>query len=190
MDWNVVFLTVMFLIIEGALAVFEGNFNKTGGTKFPFIYHGGIWGDLFLLPFLNGLIAPHIHLSGWLILALIGVAGIISGVMHALWYKTQDKTSWLWPSGACQGWWTDLSTAGILHVIFMTCELTILGAYILSPAPAQTAWIVAGLLTVFWPLGVIQPCWFLTGKWIDRQAILSSTAIVGATWAITIFKVY
>ncbi|MFA6382617.1 MAG: hypothetical protein WCX08_05105 [Candidatus Buchananbacteria bacterium] len=143
---------------------------------------------MLLFSLVNGLVWDHLRWRNCGI--IVPVCLVATLTMHYTWFSTQDLTSWLWPLGTRSNCWFSLSETGWLHVIFMTAQLSILVLYVINPVPATVAWSVAGLLTIFWPLGIILPCWYITGRWIDTQAIIASLVLLGGTWGFTIFKVY
>jgi hypothetical protein len=206
MNWRIVAITALFVVMEGIISWQEGTLKKSSWKKphLSFLGHGGVWGDFFLFSLINGLVWNYLDFSP-VKLILAGIVGIgATTSMHELWYTTQPYNGFkssFWSSGRHWGsnprfnWevrvhhcFTDLSQTGWGHAIFMTLQVAILLLYIVSPVPAKIVWTVSILLTIFWPLGIIQPCWAITYKWIDRQALLSSIGVVGATWIVTLLK--
>jgi len=190
-NWIAVFVTMAFVAAEGVVSWFEGTLTK---TDFPFLKHGGIWADFFILPLINGLIFGYvwnnIDKKATIAILLVILCPFAAMGMHHLWYNTQTISSWLWPVAFENrlGFSPDTSWAGFIHVNFMSLQLMILLFLVFTPVPPGIMQMVAVLLTLFWPLTVLQPCWMITGKWIDLQAIISSVVLVGATWVTTYYK--
>lgn len=183
MNWLVASVTAGFVVLEGLLAKGEGTLVETG---FPFLKHGGIWADFVLFSLVNGLVWKYLKTSLKTWIGVIVVSLAITCVMHWVWFSTQSITSWLWPNHPEGGCFTGMSVAGRMHVVFMTAQIAILAIFVISPVDNKVAILaVACLLTIAWPLLVLQPCWVITGKWLDLQALVASAVIVGATWGIS-----
>jgi len=187
MDFNLGFWFITVLVVITEMEV--SREERSQQTKFPIRKHGGIWGDLLLFSVINAIVCNHLRLPAlWVFAVIIGISLVATVVMHQTWFTSQSMTSWVWPNWPESGCWRGMSIAGRLHVYFMAAQITILLLFILSPAPASVIWATAILLTVFWPLGVIQPCWYITGKWLDPMAVLNSVIMVSGTWGVCLAK--
>lgn len=180
-----------FVVAEYVVSHIEGGNN----TRLPFLKHGGNWGDMLLLSFVNGLIAIHafkyLCSAGWTAPTIVIASFIASLVMHCIWFHTQEISSWMWlDPDPEKGWLKGLSTAGQMHAIFMTFEIMLLVAYALATGvPSSTVWTVAWLLTFFFPLAILGPCWAINHKVIDLQGGMALIVTWVLTWGISLAKV-
>lgn len=178
MEWSGTtwIVSVIAVAISGATAWLEGNWKRRPGLTLGFANHGGMWGDLVLLPVANALVVP--YLRGWLWIAgSVIVAAVVSAWLHVHWYRGHDaarghqahgqgghSTGHMWPARPHGSWWRDLSWAGWLHVIYVTGELALLAGFLVHPLPRQTVVAVAALLSVHVPIGLLQPRWCVTRR--------------------------
>jgi hypothetical protein len=155
-----------------------------------FANHGGMWGDLMLLPIANAVIVPGLTIGRWIAVALI-LSTIASVWVHHYWYRGHRVThsaEHMWPrrrSGAC---FRDLSWAGWLHVVYVIGQLTILIGFLLHPLPRAVVLLVAAVFTVHLFLGLLQPRWFVSGQiaTLRQQPLLAP--LLAALWAVVIAK--
>ncbi len=194
MNWLVFLLTIWFVCWQLMASWDEGTITRSSWrkVKMPFLYHGGMWGDFLIMPIVNGLIWNHLDAPLSAILITLALTGAITLAMHWLWGENPETRyqGHMWLPLGHNSWFRDLSIAGWLHVVFMTGEMTILALYVISPTPPTITTAVGILLTVFWPLGSLQPCYVMTGRWFDRNAVLASIAIVAGTWTVTAWKLW
>jgi len=71
--------SIAAVMVSGAVAAYEGHWRRRAGLDLGFADHGGMWGDLLLLPVANAVAVPWIEPGWWLMgplaLAAIGEAG-------------------------------------------------------------------------------------------------------------------
>jgi len=174
-SWPAWFVSVAAVVSSGIVAWFEGAWVRRSGLDMGFANHGGMWGDLLLLPIANAAIVPHLGAGLWLAGALV-VSAVASAWAHRHWYRgaslradtsppIRSRThagEHMWPSRPHGTWYRDLSGAGWLHVVYVTGQLTLLIGFLLYPMPTATVALVAAIFTVHVPIGLLQPRWFLT----------------------------
>jgi len=186
---DILLVVMAYVVMEILFSVLDESERKQA-TEFPLWKHGGVWGDLLLFSVINAIVWNHLRLPGlWLFAVIIVISVVATLGLHKMWFDGQGMTSgfWrFWPKGGCFG---GMGLVGWMHVFFMMAQLTILLLFVLSPAPAKVIWTAAIMLTVFWPLGVIQPCWYLTGKWLDPMAVTNSAIMVIGTWGACWLKI-
>jgi hypothetical protein len=180
--------SVAAVVLSGAVAAYEGHWRRRAGLDIGFAEHGGMWGDLLLLPVVNAVAVPWIE-PGWWLLGPLALAAIVSLVLHGWWHggTPHGVRDHLWPTRPSGRWAADLSRSGWCHVAYVTGELGLLLAWALSPAPATVVWTVAIILSLHAPLGVLQPAWFATGRLpsVDVRLVLASLA---AAWVVAAAK--
>ena len=187
--WKMTIVTMCFVLTQYVVSLIEGG----NSTRLPFLKHGGNWGDLLLLSFVNGLIANHafkyLYSTPQTAMVIVIASCIASLVMHWIWFKTQNITSWMWVNPE-NGWFGGLSTAGGMHLVLMWFEIMVLTSYALAtPMPESTIYSVAWLLTIFFPLAILGPCWVINHKVIDLQGGVALIATLILTWDISLVKV-
>lgn len=158
-----------------------------------FVNHGGMWGDLILLPFANSVIVPHLTFGPWIGIAL--AASIVASLLvHRHWYdrgggrgdhppspasnrgagygevvrrsevENRDRGGdHVWPARTSGTWARDLSWSGWAHVLYVIGELTLLAGFLIHDIPSDVALLVAAVFTIHVPIGLLQPRYFLTG---------------------------
>lgn len=196
-------LSVIAVLVAGALAWFEGNWRQRPGLGMGFANHGGMWSDLVLLSMANAVIVPHLT-WGWWVPAALAIATGASVWVHAHWHRPPSplggddscerdgarplRGDHMWPSHAHGVWWRDLSWSGWAHVLYVIGELTLLIGFALNQAPVDAIIFVAAIFTVHVPIGLLQPRWFLTGHiaTVQEQPLLAPLLL--ALWAATIVK--
>jgi hypothetical protein len=173
------------------LAALQKNFFKRPGLDMGFVHHGGMWGDLVLLPIANAAIAPHLDSGLWLPVAFaIGLA--LSVWVHIHWFRGdkpgRHSCEHMWPSRQCGSWWKDLSWAGWAHVVYVAGELTVLMGFLLFAMPDVTVTLVVFIFTLHVPLGLLQPRWFLTGELAGPRKQPLLIPLLVALWIVAGFK--
>ncbi|MCX6761783.1 MAG: hypothetical protein NTY33_02985 [Candidatus Moranbacteria bacterium] len=167
-----IFLTIAVVIAEGLVACYDGTFSsiQRKHVNLSFLKHWGVSiGDLFIFPLINAFIIPRLNFNLWYILGFV-LALVITLLCHRAWWPgPQDENAQgfilmnnppLLPTRHCFSksyWYLAITRAGWIHIFFMTCQLAILGGYILTPMPRPVVNAVSLLLAVFLPLGVIEP---------------------------------
>lgn len=136
-------------------------------TDLPFIWHFGMWSDLFLISPLIGFLIAYfsVQWSSSGIITLSFIALLLSGLFHFIFAFSPFPDSLVWRQR--------ISRAGWLHIIYTTAILTIIGLLFFSTEEvsfevvAATAAIVALHTTlaskVF--LGIINK-YFLKYRWL------------------------
>jgi len=180
--------SVVAVIVSGTVAAYEGHWRKRPGLDLGFADHGGMWGDLLLLPVVNAVTVPWVE-PGWWLLGPLGLAAVVSLVLHGWWHggTPEGVRDHMWPSRPSGRWTMDLSLSGWCHVAYVAGELGLLLAWALSPAPPAVVWVVAILLSLHAPLGVLQPAWLATGRLpaVDVRLVMLA---LGAAWVVAAAK--
>jgi hypothetical protein len=157
-----------------------------------FANHGGMWGDLVLLPVANAVIVPYLEPGMWILAAVI-VTSALSAWVHVHWYRG-DKPSahsceHMWPSRPYGSCWNDLSWAGWAHLVYVAGELTVLVGFLLFPMPDLVIAVVCVVFTLHVPLGLLQPRWFLTGEIASPRKQPLLVPLLGSLWVVGLMKV-
>ena len=90
----------------------------------PFLWHGGMWGDLFIITPILGIIVA-LYASQWSLLQvsiLMGVGMVMSIGMHVIYLQT--------PFPDCLAWKGGMSPAGVLHIPYMGGALGVIGLFL------------------------------------------------------------
>jgi hypothetical protein len=192
MDWSWMtwLISVMAVVISGTAAWREGCWVKRPGLDMGFANHGGMWGDLILLPLANAVIVPHLTIGAWLGGALVA-ATIASAWVHHHWHRGSSPAhsrEHMWPSRSHGGWYGDLSWAGWLHVLYVIAELMVLIGFLVHPMPDAVVLVVATVFTLHVPLGLLQPRWFLTGHVATPRQQPLLVPCLAALWIVAAAK--
>jgi hypothetical protein len=155
-----------------------------------------MWGDLLILPWVNGLIVPYLpRLTGKRVLVaswLLAFATAVTLIAHEQWAaagKALGTTDFIFPSHAAGMWHEDLSVSGYLHIIYMSVELAIIFAYIVVRIPVRTIYWTSALLTVHVVLGQVQPGWYSTGTIWNVGTLAPTLFAVLMLWIVALFKI-
>jgi hypothetical protein len=180
--------SIAAVMVSGAVAAYEGHWRRRAGLDMGFADHGGMWGDLLLLPVANAVAVPWIE-PGWWLVGPFALATIVSVVLHVWWHggTRHGVRDHMWPSRPSGRWAADLSLAGWCHVVYVAGELGLLLAWALSPAPRDVVWAVTIILSLHAPLGVLQPAWFATGRLLAVSVRLVALAL-GTAWVVAAAK--
>ena len=112
-----------------------------GRRGLPFIAHGGMWGDIFIISPLVGLIVGT-YGGNWTLVQIVTmliIAMMLSGVMHWTYVQTPFPDSLAWKGEG-------ITTAGWLHVVYMGAAFAIIGLlYFCTPNPNQALVLLTGL---------------------------------------------
>lgn len=189
-SWTTWLVSVAIVVVCGGVAWMEGNWRRRDGLDIGFADHGGMWGDLLLLPFANAIVVPHLTFGRWLLLPL-AISTLVSVWLHATWHggHTSAVHDHMWPSRPYGHRFRDLSAAGWLHVIYVIAELGLIVAWVLSPMPVTVVVLVAIVLTAHVPLGLLQPGWLAT-RHRPRTATPMLVAALILLWAAVAVKVF
>jgi hypothetical protein len=196
-SWGAWALSVVAVVMSGALAWLLGNFTKRPGLDMGFVNHGGMWGDLVLVPLANAAIVPQLEPGLWIVPALT-VTFALSLWVHRHWYRG-DRTApdpqspghsfeHMWPSRPHGAWWKDLSWAGWAHVLYVAGELAILMGFLLFPMPEDVVAVVCAIFTLHVPLGLLQPRWYLTREIASLRQQPLLAPLLAALWFVGFVK--
>ncbi len=189
-SWNAWLLSVAAVVVSGAVASLESTFTRQRGLAMGFANHGGMWGDLLLLPLANAVIVPYLTLGWWMPLGVV-LGTLASVLVHQQWYRGSSpghSPEHMWPSRPHGSWYRDLSVAGWLHVFYLIAALTLLAGFLLHPMPLVTVLMVAAILTIHVPLGLVQPRWFLTGRLASLRQQPFLVPCLAALWIVAAIK--
>lgn len=155
-----------------------------------------MWGDLIILPLINGIIVPHLPrltAKRALVLATLFVCALILTIIaHRQWAlmgRFAGITDHVFPRHGPGIWYDDLSVAGYLHIIYMSLELTLLLAYASATMPGLTVWLVTFLLTIHVVVGQVQPAWYATGHFMTAGTMVPTVASVLVVWLVASLKI-
>lgn len=148
-DLGVLAVSVIWVLAEGFLAYRNGMLTpKQMSAKYPdwrglpFIAHGGMLGDIFIISPLAGIIVGT-YGSSWTLVQIVTMFAItmaLSGVMHWTYVQTPFPDSLAWKGDG-------ITAAGWLHVIYMGVAFAIIGLlYLCTPSPNPPLVLLAGLL--------------------------------------------
>ena len=152
-----------------------------------FANHGGMWGDLVLLPMANAAIVPHLTVGVWMMPAAV-VTTVASLWVHSYWHRREGDGDHIWPAHPRESWWQNLSWSGWAHVLYVIGELTLLIGFLVHRVPPDVVILVAIVFTIHVPIGLLQPRWFRTGHiaTVQEQPLLAPLLL--ALWAVTMVK--
>ena len=192
--WGV---SVLAVVLSGLLAWAQGCFIKRPGLDMGFFNHGGMWGDLVLLPIANAAIVAHLQPGIWIAIGL-ALGLVLSAWVHVHWYRgdkavhsprsSVHSSEHMWPSRPCGFWWRDLSWAGWAHVLYVAGELTVLFGFLLFPMPDEVIAVVLAVFTLHVPLGLLQPRWFLTGEIAGPRKQPLLLPLLATLWVVAVVK--
>jgi hypothetical protein len=195
-SWLAWSVSVAAVIASGAVAWLEGNWIRRPGLTMGFANHGGMWGDLVLLPVANAAIVPHLTAGIWLPVAL-SLATLASVVVHVYWYRGDSAGTrgarahapeHMWPTRSQGTWHGDLSWAGWLHVLYVAAELTLLTGFLVHVTPPPAAVIVCAIFTIHVPLGLLQPRWYVSGRIASFREQPLLLPCLSALWLLAALK--
>jgi hypothetical protein len=217
-SWTAWLISVAAVLVSALLAWMRGDLRKRPGLDMGFANHGGMWGDLVLLPVANGAIVPHLA-SGLWIAPSVALCLALSVWVHRHWYRGDRDVdgrqlsvdshlstvdgSWsrvegthgavhsrehMWPSRPFGSWWKDLSGAGWAHVAYVAGELTLLTGFLLFPMPNVVVGLVCAIFTLHMPLGLLQPRWFLSGEIASARKQPLLVPLLGTLWVVGFLK--
>lgn len=186
MYWSFCFVSMLMVVLEGLLSYRDMFFSTAQmerrgyavGT--PFLKHGGMWADFFLISPLVAYIVGH-YRHDWtykpVVIALV-VGYAISSVMHVTYKRGGIRV----PNWAAHG--GELTMAGVMHAAYMGWVLAILLAfYFATPiVSARSAEIVTVALMVHLVLGVIQPA-IVAGDRLSAPSVWPTLVVSYATLA-------
>ena len=201
---SIVFISMLLVVVEALVSYhWSQNFwpsqvmTRWGKAGISFFAHGGMWGDLFLLPALMAIIVVN-YADTWtteqvITMAMVGV--VITLGNHLLLIFTQEIPD---PLGWKEEKW---STLIALHFVYMSAYVALVGLFFfcssgVSAAAAIAVAVILGIHMAFGthiPLGILnlwyrwdwcpeflhsQVAWMQLGLWIA----LSALAWIAAGW--------
>jgi hypothetical protein len=189
-SWPAWGISVAVVVLSGAVAWLEGNWVRRSGLSMGFANHGGMWGDLLLLPIANAIVVPHLTMGGWLPIAC-ALSTAASVLVHIHWYRGPRAThaaEHLWPSRPRGSWHGDLSWAGWLHMLYVAAELTLLAGFLGHATPPLATLLVCAIFTIHVPVGLLQPRWYLTGRIASLREQPLLLPCLSVLWLVTAVK--
>jgi hypothetical protein len=191
MEWSGVtwIVSVAAVVASGGIAWVEGNWKSRPGLGMGFSNHGGMWGDLVLLPIANAAIVPHLSFGVWVIPAL-AVATLASIAVHVHWGgrgEGRRSGDHMWPALDRTSWWRDLSGAGWAHVLYVIGELTLLLGFAVHAMPLSAVLLVAAIFSLHVPLGLLQPRRFVSSRAASMPPLL--VPCLAMLWIVALAKV-
>lgn len=190
-SWTAWLISVAAVVVSALTAWLEGNWSERPGLDMGFVNHGGMWGDLLLVPVANAVIVPYLPVGPWTIGA-IGLATIASVSAHIHWYRGDQMThsaEHMWPAREQNSWWRNLSWAGWAHVIYVAGELSLVVGFLLHPMPSDVVLLVTAIFTIHVPIGVLQPRYFLTGHVTSDTERPLLLPLLLALWTVSLVKI-
>jgi hypothetical protein len=161
-----------------------------------FANHGGMWGDLLLLPIANAAIVPSLTMGPWLAVA-IALSTLASVLVHVYWYRGREtgiggevrhSPEHMWPARPRGSWHGDLSWAGWLHVLYVIGELSLLVGFLVHPMPIAVVLLVCAVFTIHVPIGLLQPRWFVTRRMATPRQQPLLLPCLTALWLVAAIK--
>lgn len=195
--WSIYFLTIGAVLLEVFFAWKEKTLwpNQDKKISLPLFKHGGIViGDLLLLPVFNAIVTPFFHFHFWLYVFFGLVAFSLTWFLHRMWWPTEDaklnfmSPNWRGSKRKRRFWHRDLSTAGWIHLLFMSAESVIISGYIFSRVPAVIISYVCVIFFFFIPFSYIEP--ELVIKRSLRIILMNTTLLYLFVVAITYLKLH
>lgn len=153
MDWIVFGALQIILLIQASTAKELGLWSRESMERqgiekgLPFLWHGGMWGDLIiltpLLSYMSARVLTSAEASLGQLLVAWGAGHFASKAMH----ETYKQASWT-EAHVMRG---ELTRVGEIHRSYMTVAIMIILLYVLRPLPADefsALCVVAGLLVL------------------------------------------
>jgi hypothetical protein len=189
-SWTAWAVSVAAVVVSAVVAWREGSWTRRPGLDMGFVNHGGMWGDLLLLPVANAVIVPHLT-NGWWMAGAIAMATAASLLVHVHWYRgaaAAHSREHMWPARTHGSWAHDLSMTGWLHVVYVVGELALLIGFLIHPVPADVIVLVVIVFMMHVPIGLLQPRYFLSGRvaTLREQRLLIPCML--ALWAVALLK--
>ena len=85
-SWTTWLLSVAAVLASALHAWMSGDLRRRLELDLGFANHGGMWGDLILLPVANAVIVPHLTSGLWLAPA-VALGSALSAWVHVHWYR-------------------------------------------------------------------------------------------------------
>jgi hypothetical protein len=161
MNWIAFWITLvgMEYLVFWQAALANGNemltvwqMREYRGIMFglPFLWHGGMWGDVFIIsPVVAWIVGEFWTTWSWPSLIVCGLAGFtVSNLMHDL-YRLS-----VWPEAHVEG--RELTDVGYVHHGYMSIAFAVLFEYYLKSVTVgglSTMWLISALLVVHVAVG-------------------------------------
>ncbi|MBA3269498.1 MAG: hypothetical protein H0T71_03235 [Acidobacteria bacterium] len=218
-SWAAWLGSVAAVVISGLAAWLEDSWAPRPGLEMGFVNHGGMWGDLLLLPLANAVIVPHLTVGPWMAGALV-VSSFASVWVHIYWYRgykaapSPDHSvapgaeapddgemvqeyavrrgrggEHMWPARPHGSWRRDLSWAGWAHVVYVIGELGLLIGFLLHAMPIDVVLVVTAVFTVHIAIGLLQPRYFLSGHLATATEQPLLLPLLLGLWAVSLVKI-
>lgn len=188
-------VSILYMALAAYVSRKEGNFTSRS-VGMGFVNHGGMWGDLMILPIVNGLIVPYFRRitakRSVVVYGLLACAIIVTVFAHEQWAtigKALSTTDFVFPEHSTGIWYNDMSVSGYLHMVYMSLELTLIFVYAVVSMPVVRILWVSGLLTMHVVLGQVQPGWYLTGTIWNARTIVPTATTVLLIWFVGLYKI-
>jgi hypothetical protein len=192
MNVTVLLVSMAFVVIEGVTSIrestcckmhmYEAGIIKSETEKcLPFYAHGGMWADFFLMsPILGIIVTYHQQWTTvqWIISLIIGFAVAIGMQMQ---YQKGEPCSTNYGGKTIVGGW--------LHVVYFAAALATLIQWFCHTTGVSHGHVivVSAMLAVFFPLGMLQPSWYVH-KNFNRQALFQFIAAIVAILVVCIVR--
>ena len=184
--------TIAAVVISGLVSLAEGNLTSKRVTM-GFVNHGGMWGDLMIMPIVAGFMFPYLVRSPMLVIVSSFLSLAVTLIAHAQWadwFRHDGITGHMFPTHVKGKWYLDLSKAGWMHVLVMTFLTAVVLLYAVSLLPEEVIVTCSLLLTVHFCLSTALPGWYCTGKlwtWRNFGPPLVATGII---WTLAGIKIH
>jgi hypothetical protein len=190
MFWIMMIVNTLVIAIIGFLAYLDDFLTPAeawaAGYQMPvtpFLAHGGMWSDLFLLSFvlatIIGSYSDQWEFKGIPLALVIGFGASIE--MHGMYRRMSYKVpNFLAHNGR-------VPPAGLIHMLYMGCVLSILILFYSSTphvSPADAIWISTAL-ALHIAIGIIQPAWYVGDSLLYPPLLyplIGSWILIAVSW--------
>ena len=148
------FASILWVCATGFAAYLNGEFWPSQMlAKFPnhpvhlpFSAHGGMWGDIFIISPLLGVVVAT-HGKEWRsdqIATTLVIGMVLSGIMHWQYRQTPFPDSLAWRGASFFGF----SVAGMMHFIYMGAAFALIGLLYFSTPEGSRSFIIAASIAL------------------------------------------
>ena len=183
-------VSLLFVLVIGWLSYRDKFFSVKQMTDrgisagLPFAVHHGMWGDLFIITPLVGLIINLHSWSAYQIVSSLVFGVIISAIMHKS-YTLAARREALVDEGR-------LTIAGKVHAVYMALALGVFSLfYIYTPAPPHSLLILTSLLlAIHIVIGTQVVFSFTKPKWYPSDPLKNPATwlVVGSVWVFLLWR--
>ncbi len=188
-------ISIAVVVLSALVTMAAGTFTIPRTSGMGFVNHGGMWSDLLLLPVANAVIVPQLRIPRGrraILLALAGVASLLTSIaMHVVWMNlawSQQSRAFMFTDEVRDAWYLALTPSGWIHLGYMTVEMTLLVWYALSPMPRRVTLSVTAVLLLHIPVAILQPGWYVSGKFFSRESTLPAIFVALTTLLVAAVK--